>query len=119
MCTALRQERDVATDKRKELWRKEQQLGDALKSTASELEKAQRTLQHTMSRAQWEAVVAVKRIAHEKGIQVRSAATSPPPPPPSVHRATSCAPLRAPAPRATPACSRCAARPARAGPVRP
>lgn len=69
MCTALRQERDAATDKRKELWRKEQQLGDALKSTASELEKAQRTLQHTMSRAQWEAVVAVKRIAHEKGIQ--------------------------------------------------
>jgi hypothetical protein len=35
-----------------------------------------------MSRTQWEAVVAVKRIAHEKGIQARSAA--------------SCAPLRAP-----------------------
>ena len=73
MCTALRQERDAATDKRKELWRKEQQLGDALKGTAAELEKAQRTLQHTMSRAQWEAVVAVKRIAQEKGIQARSA----------------------------------------------
>ena len=29
MCTSLRQERDAATDRRKELWRKEQQLGDA------------------------------------------------------------------------------------------
>ena len=69
MCTALRQERDAATDRRKELWRKEQQLGDALKTTTSELDKAQRTLQHTMSRSQWEAVVAVKRIAEEKNIQ--------------------------------------------------
>ena len=43
MCTALRQERDAATDRRKELWRKEQQLG-ALKTTTSELDKAQRTL---------------------------------------------------------------------------
>jgi len=69
MCTSLRQERDAATDRRKELWRKEQQLGDARKSTTSELDKAQRTLQHTMSRSQWEAIVAVKRIAHEQGIQ--------------------------------------------------
>ena len=62
-CTALRQERDAATDRRKELWRKEQQLGESLKGAVSDLEKAHRILQHTMSRAQWEAIAAVKRIA--------------------------------------------------------
>ena len=98
MCTSLRQERDAATDRRKELWRKEQQLGDALKTTTSELDKAQRTLQHTMSRSQWEAIVAVKRIAHDKGIQARRAVPPPPPPPPAQRRllrapARPCAPL--------------------------
>ena len=109
MCTSLRQERDAATDRRKELWRKEQQLGDALKTTTSELDKAQRTLQHTMSRSQWEAIVAVKRIAHEKGIQARSAV--PPPPCAASPPARPCAPLRAPGQRANPACSRRAAKP--------
>ena len=79
-CTALKQERDAATDRRKELWRKEQTLGEALKTTTSELDKAQRTLQHTMSRSQWESIAAVKRIAHEKGIQARNAARLPCPP---------------------------------------
>ena len=68
-CTTLRQQRDAKTDRRKELWRKEQQLSEALKTTTSDLDRAQRTLQHTMSRSQWEAIAAVKRIAREKGIK--------------------------------------------------
>ena len=68
-CASLRQDRDEATDKRKKLWRKEQELQQTAKANAADLEKARRTLQHSMSRAQWDAVQAVKRIATEQRIQ--------------------------------------------------
>jgi len=68
-CTALRQERDAATDRRKEVWRKEQQLGESLKTTVSDLDKAHRTLQHSMSRSQWEAIDRVKQIAAQQNIK--------------------------------------------------
>ena len=68
-CAELRAERDSATDERKTLWRKEQELIGARKSAADELDKAHRTLQHSMSRQQWEAVSAVRRIASEKKIK--------------------------------------------------
>ena len=40
----------------------------ATKTGHAELEKAKRTLQHSMSRSQWEAVAAAKRITAEKNI---------------------------------------------------
>lgn len=63
---SLREDRDKLTDQRKQLWRKEQEMTESRRSSQAELEKAQRTLQHSMSRSQWEAVAAVKRIAAEK-----------------------------------------------------
>ena len=67
-CAELKTARDAAADERKALWREEQELLTASKEAAAELERAERTLQHSMSRAQWEAVAAVRRIAAEKKI---------------------------------------------------
>ena len=66
---SLREKRDKLTDARKRLWRKEQEVSEGRRSSQAELEKARRTLQHSMSRQQWEAVSAVKRIAAEKKIK--------------------------------------------------
>lgn len=68
-CTTLQQERDAQADARKHLWRKEQELLQAINTNAADLDKARRTLQHSMSRAQWDAVQAVKRITSEQRIK--------------------------------------------------
>eukprot|EP00966_Prymnesium_polylepis_P176870 4095935-Prymnesium_polylepis.1 len=67
-CAELRTERDAKADARKELWKKEQELAQAVKANAEECEKAHRKLQHSMSRAQWDAVQAVKRITKDQRI---------------------------------------------------
>ena len=51
------------------LWRKEQELGAARKQASEELERAQRVLQHSMSRQQSEAISAVRRIVKQKKIR--------------------------------------------------
>ena len=65
----LRSTRNTATDERKALWRKEQELVDARKTAGEQLESSRRTLQHSMSRPQWVAIEAVRRIAKEKKIK--------------------------------------------------
>lgn len=67
-CAELRAQRDAAADERKSLWRREQQLNTAARAMTSDLEKAQRSLQHSMPRAQWDAVAAVSEIAREKKV---------------------------------------------------
>ena len=64
----LKLKRDQKTDVRKGLWREEQELQQSSKTAQAELDKARRTLQHSMSRAQSEAIAAVKRIAAEQKI---------------------------------------------------
>ena len=68
-CAKLRAQRDEATDQRKNLWRQEQELIASRKQVADDLDKAHRTLQHSMSQQQWEAVTAVKKFARDKKIK--------------------------------------------------
>jgi len=65
----LQQDRDAKAGVRKGLWRQEQELLHAMKTNEAELDKARRTLQYSMSRAQWDAVQAVKRIAAQQKIK--------------------------------------------------
>ena len=65
-CVKFREQRDAAADERKSLWREEQHIASARRVAAEDLDKAQRTLQHSMSPSQWQAACAVKRIAAEK-----------------------------------------------------
>ena len=67
-CTELRARRDKATDERKGLWHKEQELAVARRTASEELDKARRTLQQSMSRQQWEAICAVRSIATKRGL---------------------------------------------------
>jgi len=67
-CATHRTKHSKLTDTRKQLWRKEQELAESTKTRTADLDKAQRTLQQSMSRSLWESVQAVKRIAAEKQI---------------------------------------------------
>lgn len=67
-CVTHRTEHSKLTDRRKQLWRQEQELAEAMRTHTAELDKAQRTLQQSMSRSLWESVEAVRHIAAEKGI---------------------------------------------------
>ena len=68
-CVEFGRQRDTATDERKALWRKEQELVEARRTASDDLDKAHRTLQHSMSRQQWEAICAVRKIAKDKKIK--------------------------------------------------
>eukprot|EP00967_Tisochrysis_lutea_P079236 scaffold108315_cov30-Tisochrysis_lutea.AAC.3 len=67
-CVAHRARHSKLTDARKQLWRREQELAEATRARTADLDKADRTLQQSMSRALWESVQAVRRIATEKEI---------------------------------------------------
>ena len=62
----MRAQRDDATDERKLLWRKEQEVTAGRKAAIDELDKAHRTLQHSMSKQQWDAINVVRKMAAEK-----------------------------------------------------
>ena len=64
----LKEKRDELIDRRKRLWRDQEKVQEEASASRTDLDKAQRKLQHSMARAQWEAVAAVKRIAKEKKI---------------------------------------------------
>ena len=68
-CTALKRERDALTDNRKVLWRKEHALRETRRASQEQLERTNRTLQQSMSRALWEATSAVRSIAADKGVK--------------------------------------------------
>ena len=68
-CSDLRAERDKTTDERKALWRQEQDLNDAQRTVGDEMDRARRSLQHSTSRHQWEAISAVRKIAEEQHIK--------------------------------------------------
>ena len=61
--------RDEKTDQRKAMWKTAHEYKEAQKTSAEKLDKAKRNLQHSMSRSQWEAVAAAKRIAAEQKIK--------------------------------------------------
>jgi len=68
-CARWRTEYAELTDQRKQLWRRDADVRKERKAIEEELAKAERTLAHSMSRTQWEAIDACKRIVREKQIK--------------------------------------------------
>ena len=68
-CEELRAEQNKVTDERKALQRQERDLQHERKTASDALEKAHRTLQHSMSRSQWEAICAVRRIVEQQRVK--------------------------------------------------
>ncbi|KAI9799990.1 MAG: Structural maintenance of chromosomes protein 3 [Piccolia ochrophora] len=61
-------ERDRLMDERKELWREEAKLGTSVESARQELERADRTLSHTMDQNTSRGLAAVRRIKRQHNL---------------------------------------------------
>ena len=68
-CARWRTEYAEPTDQRKQLWRRDANVRKERKAIEEQLAKPERTLAHSMSRNQWEALDACKRIVREKRIK--------------------------------------------------
>ncbi|KAI9723320.1 MAG: hypothetical protein M1812_001203 [Candelaria pacifica] len=62
-------ERDQLMDQRKELWREEAKLDSAISNTRQELDRADRTLSHTMDQNTSRGLAAVRRIKRQHGLE--------------------------------------------------
>jgi structural maintenance of chromosome 3 (chondroitin sulfate proteoglycan 6) len=65
----LKQERNDATNARKQHWKQDDGLGKQFEQARNQYETARRSLQYTMDRTQWQGLEAVKKVVAEKKIR--------------------------------------------------